>query len=333
MKQKACNPKRSWLQKQLQINENQNAISECNEGELVNKFFLHQDEMNLNYNSYHHDYEPVSASLSTKIVHQAYLEICDIGFDFDFCKLARVHLEDLVLGQMLGTGGYSSVFEVAITNIHTRRNMAECSEHATRRKSLLRLHNLQGNSLAIKMLNSSLVKKSNKFANGAIDLILEAAYLSSLDHPNVLKIHGISAYGPKGYLRGRHDSFFLILERLSETLKDRMEVWRKYDKVLRSGWFRHIKTRKKKINTFLIERLKVAMNIASGLSYLHSNGLIFRDLKPANIGFDFDNQVKIFDFGLCGKLPAESSCDFEFTYKMSGGIGTKRYVFRKVNVT
>jgi serine/threonine protein kinase len=329
MLEKNCNlfsPRLSWLPTHSKSQEKRKNLK-CNH----NTSILHKDEMKIAYNSYpHHQYEPISASLAKKIVQTAYREIYDIGLHFDFCRLARVHLEDLKLGQKLGTGGYSSVFEVTVADLASSRELKTGVIDSMREKSILSLRNIHGKRLAIKMLNSSLLKNSNEFANGAIDLILETAYLASLNHPNILRIQGISINGPEGFLRGRHDSFFIILDQLSETLQDRIVVWRKYDKAL-SGWLKFKKMRMKKMNAFLIERLKVAMDIASGLIYLHSRRLIHRDLKPANIGFDLDDQVKIFDLGLCGKLPAGASCDFESTYKMVGGIGTKRYVCHKTD--
>ena len=33
------------------------------------------------------------------------------------------------------------------------------------------------------------------------------------------------------------------------------------------------------------------------MSYLHSKKIVFRDLKPANVGFDSSGVLKLFDFG------------------------------------
>ena len=38
--------------------------------------------------------------------------------------------------------------------------------------------------------------------------------------------------------------------------------------------------------TFLLSSLPIAFQIAAAMQYLHSHSIIFRDLKPKNIGFD-----------------------------------------------
>ena len=48
----------------------------------------------------------------------------------------------------------------------------------------------------------------------------------------------------------------------------------------------------------LNEYLKVLYQIASGISDIHAQGLIHRDVKPNNMKLDESNIIKIFDFGL-----------------------------------
>jgi serine/threonine-protein kinase ULK4 len=47
---------------------------------------------------------------------------------------------------------------------------------------------------------------------------------------------------------------------------------------------------------------KFGFELVEGLSYLHSNGIIFSDLKPSNILINEYNILKLCDFGLSKKL-------------------------------
>ncbi|CAE6501853.1 unnamed protein product [Rhizoctonia solani] len=56
-----------------------------------------------------------------------------------------------------------------------------------------------------------------------------------------------------------------------------------------------------------MDRLRLLAEVARGLSYLHSEGIIHGDIKPANVLIDSSRQAKICDFG-SAYIPGCSSC-------------------------
>lgn len=47
----------------------------------------------------------------------------------------------------------------------------------------------------------------------------------------------------------------------------------------------------------MVEQLRLATELVSGISYLHSQKIVHRDLKPENVMLDTGHAVKLVDFG------------------------------------
>lgn len=180
-------------------------------------------------------------------------------------------------------------------------------------------------TLAMKCLRPLIRANTEQFIIGVEDLAHETIMLSSLDHPNIIKIHG-RAGGCVSRSFRLGDGYFILLDRLQDTLDDRILDWRK-------------KFPNSSKNPPGVQQVKVATAIADAMTFLHSKNIVFRDLKPANVGFDERGIVKLFDFGFAvcidkqtrtaSSVVSGKSSDDDLLYDRAG---TPRYMAPEVGL-
>jgi len=244
-----------------------------------------------------------------------------------FDTVPQLSKHDFAIVQHLGKGSFSDVFEVACDTQYDNElssqldgklkinSSSACSAAILpkrKRDSIRRRPNSRratqacsvtaatltltrpNNSLilAMKCLRPQIRSDVDQFIVGAEDLVHETALLASLDHPNIIKLHG-RASGSLSETFVLNDGYFILLDRLSETLTERISRWKL------SG-----PTDSKKGHG--TNEPCVARDIAEAMSYLHSKRIVFHDLKPDNVGFDAHGVLKLFDFGLALGLPENS---------------------------
>ncbi|CAI7831499.1 unnamed protein product, partial [Closterium sp. NIES-53] len=108
------------------------------------------------------------------------------------------------------------------------------------------------------------------------DFHREVAQMATKHHPNLVRLLG---YAVGGHVNTRVENI-LVYEFIA------------------NGDLRHWIAPDAPTSLTLQQRLGILLGVARGLEYLHSFGLVHRDVKPANILIDAHMQAKVADFGL-----------------------------------
>jgi serine/threonine protein kinase len=256
----------------------------------------------------------------------------------DTNKIVEVEAAHLHVGELLGKGGFCLVQEctVDLSSYHQDNNNDDDEEEELEHP----INGIDSNSqLCVKFLKPTILPDKRKFARGIADLAIEAHFLATLCHPNILKIRGITKgiklfqpiCPPLTNARGVEGGYFLILDRLRTTLDKKISVeWKaafeKYNSFLyrTTHDLRGVKRKELKI-----ERIEVALHLAQAMEYLHKHKICYRDLKPDNIGFDSNEQLKLFDFGLAKELKSYKRHE-DGTYQLTANTGSRRYMAPEV---
>jgi serine/threonine protein kinase len=225
--------------------------------------------------------------------------------------VAPLHRKELVVEELLGAGTFSHVY--AVSDLCLKPTVDPRT--AVARQQLHLATSQGGDKLVVKHLSRKLLRSPKQFYQAALHLKQEANILSQLEHPHIVKLRAVALGGTLALQSGRYNEFFLVLDRLADTLEDRIEEWKSF------------------VAPGLTQKVLYAQQLASALAYLHEHRLIFRDVKPPNVGFlaaanGQHDRLQLFDFGFCRMLPPRcfhaAHADLE-TFQMSLA-GTTRYM-------
>lgn len=161
----------------------------------------------------------------------------------------------------------------------------------------------KGRKFAVKIINKKFLASKKNFerdsdGNIVVNSMLERglkeiAVLKKTRHENVLGLEEIIYDNVK-------DKVYLVLEYCEHG--DLMDYDEETNSFSINKYFIKEGEDPSEANYSESEIIKFILDIASGLSYLHRNGIIHRDIKPNNILFDKNNRCKITDFNLSSIL-------------------------------
>jgi len=215
-------------------------------------------------------------------------ELCDNTSHFP-----QFQKNELNLGKVLGKGGFGTVFEVTSFDSsqkksHSTRNLkdlgdAEVGVGEMESRKFIADHCVRkgGDSrYAAKFLSPEVVADPPTFIQGIMDMATETRVLSDIEHPNIIKMRACG--GPSPF----EQDYFIVMDRLYDTLEGRIQKWA--NRVKRNSGFggRILDRGGTKKNNIMEEKLVAAFDLSAAIGYLHGRRILYRDLKPENVGFD-----------------------------------------------
>jgi eukaryotic-like serine/threonine-protein kinase len=164
--------------------------------------------------------------------------------------VSRIDFKSLTLLKQIGEGGAGKVY------------LARSPEH--------------NEPIAVKFLKRRFWRRAS-----VLDRFLhEAEVLSALEHPHIVRIHGLGTTPAGGW--------FIAMERLGDDLGRRLKAGR-IELRLATKWTRQV---------------------ALAIAFSHAHGIVHCDLKPSNVLLDHSGNARVVDFGLAEQAtPRRSSIE------------------------
>ena len=105
-------------------------------------------------------------------------------------------------------------------------------------------------------------------------MAVETMFLSVVNHPHIITMRAFSSEGMM------HPNYFIILDRLYDTLEARIPKWNLQSKKAKGFMNKLKKTSKSKLDELMETKLCYAYDLTGAFEYMHKNKLVYRDLKP-----------------------------------------------------
>ena len=253
----------------------------------------------------------------------------------DLAVMPKYEFNELTLGRVLGKGGFGTVSEIKMIQVADTTSIPvgggqeggiEVEKQEQQDKKFIADHCIREGGdarYAIKALSPEIKSDGQKFFQGVLDMSVETMFLSVVDHPHIIKMRGLGACGMT------HPDYFLVLDRLYDTLEARIPKWKLQTKKANSVMNKLKKKSSEKLDDIMEIKLSYAYDLMGAIEFLHKKGLIYRDLKPENVGFNIRDDIVLFDFGLAREMHDKDKLT-EHTWKLTGETGSLRYMAPEV---
>jgi len=261
------------------------------------------------------------------------------SISIDTCGMSHLILtwNDFEIGGLLGNGAFASVHQMkplhpSLLN-HSRlkgeNNDLLDPEGSTSERSFPMNVSRR---FVLKFLSKETLSNVETTEVGIQGLKMEIQLLSQLpSHQNIIALVGASK---DGFVEDPEKAF-IVLQRLVETLDERLNKWRNRFRCNRKSntttILRNVLARKKPPLEDPEQRIRVthiALGIAQGMTFLHSHGVLYRDIKPDHAGFDSCGTIRLFDFGLARRIEGGASNNEE--KRLTVCVGSLRYMSPEV---
>jgi serine/threonine protein kinase len=257
--------------------------------------------------------------------------------------------DDVRVGELIGSGSFASVYRVKITKQcsiaddestspssgrlehpdiapivnHNRRKVSPCGRASSSSTSHFVSANPTGPTrFALKRLNATILASADETKIASAGIAFEAHLLMNVipPHPNIIRLCGVS----DGFFASPAHGF-ILLEYLEETLEDRIQRWNtlQWTRKTDMTFWQQCQAAGDRRRKLLDQKYRIrqaAIGIAEAMKFLHKHNILHRDLKPGNIGFDYEGRVRLFDFDLARTIGKDDEG------KLTMCVGTSRYM-------